>query len=110
MYRGRKYEMLFWDNRASLVIKDSEPSDSAKYRCELSTPLGRVQSLGSLIVYSEFQLVLYFSPITCDSISVCTVLSTLSLNEARQSNKIQSSHHKFASFERQAHSGVLWSF
>ncbi len=54
LYRGRKYEMLFWDDRASLVIKDSEPSDSAKYRCELSTPLGRVESTGSLIVYSEY--------------------------------------------------------
>ena len=53
VYRGRKYEMLFWDNRASLVIKDTEPSDSAKYICELSTPLGRVQSVGSLIVYSK---------------------------------------------------------
>ena len=61
VYRGRKYEMLFWDNRASLVIKDSEPSDSAKYRCELSTPLGRVQSVGSLIVYSELIIGFFFS-------------------------------------------------
>ena len=54
LYRGRKYEMLFWNNKASLVIKDTEPSDSAKYRCEISNALGRVQSSGKLTVYSKY--------------------------------------------------------
>ena len=45
--------MLFWDNKASLVVKETEPADSAKYRCEISTPLGRVESIGSLLVYSK---------------------------------------------------------
>ena len=45
--------MLYWDNKASLVIKETDPSDTAKYRCELSTALGRVESTGSLTVYSK---------------------------------------------------------
>ncbi len=49
--------MLFWDNKASLVVKETEPADSAKYRCEISTPLGRVESIGSLLVYSKSTII-----------------------------------------------------
>ena len=56
LYQGRKYEMLFWDNKASLVVKDSMPNDSSKYRCEVSSPLGHVESTGSLTVYSTLNL------------------------------------------------------
>ena len=52
LYQGRKYEMLFWDNKASLAVKETMPSDSSKYRCEVSSPLGHVESIGSLTVYS----------------------------------------------------------
>jgi hypothetical protein len=53
VYASRKYEMFFWDNKATLAIKDTEPSDSGRYRCEVSNRLGRVESTGSLSVYSE---------------------------------------------------------
>lgn len=46
--------MLYWNNKASLVVKDTEPSDSAKYRCEVSNRLGRVETSGSLTVYSKY--------------------------------------------------------
>jgi hypothetical protein len=54
LYAGRKYEMLYWDNVASLVIKDTQPGDSGSYRCEVASALGRVDSIGALTVYSEY--------------------------------------------------------
>jgi len=45
--------MFFWDNKATLAIKDSEPNDTGRYRCEVSNRLGRIESTGSLHVYSE---------------------------------------------------------
>ena len=53
LYPGRKYEMLYWDNKASLVIKDTETNDSGSYRCEVANQLGRVDSVGALTVYSK---------------------------------------------------------
>lgn len=50
IYPSRKYDMFFWDNKASLVIKDTEPSDSAKYRCEIVNALGRPQALSMYTV------------------------------------------------------------
>ena len=58
LYPGRKYEMLYWDNKASLVIKDTQTSDSGSYRCEVANALGRVDSIGALTVYSKLR---YFS-------------------------------------------------
>ena len=55
LYRGRKYESIYWDNKASLVIKETEPSDSAKYRLEVVNALGRAETSGQLTVYSEYR-------------------------------------------------------
>ncbi len=55
--QGRKYEFLFWDDKASLVIKNTEPNDSGSYRCEISNPLGSVQTAGNLTVYSKYKIV-----------------------------------------------------
>ena len=52
VYPSRKYEMFFWDNKATLAIKDTEPNDTGRYRCEVSNRLGRIESTGSLHVYS----------------------------------------------------------
>ena len=54
VYRGRKYEPIFWNNKASLTVKETEPSDSAKYRIEVSNSLGRAESKGTLTVYSKY--------------------------------------------------------
>ena len=53
VYPSRKYEIFFWDNKATLAIKDTEPNDTGRYRCEVSNRLGRIESTGSLHVYSE---------------------------------------------------------
>ena len=55
-YPGRKYEILFYNNQASLVIKNTEISDTAKYTCEVANPLGIVESSGYLTVYSKLSL------------------------------------------------------
>ena len=55
IYRGRKYEPIFWDNKVSLVIKDTEPTDSATYRVEVINQLGHVESQCRLTVHSEYQ-------------------------------------------------------
>lgn len=60
MYASRKYEMFFWDNKATLAIKDSEPSDSGRYRCEVSNRLGRVESTGNLSVFSKLYRFLFY--------------------------------------------------
>ena len=52
VYPSRKYELFFWDNKATLAIKDTEPNDTGRYRCEVMNRLGRVESTGSLHVYS----------------------------------------------------------
>ena len=53
VYSGRKYEMLFWDMKSSLVVKDTEPSDSATYKCVCTNALGKVESQGTLRVLSK---------------------------------------------------------
>jgi hypothetical protein len=52
IHPSKKYDMFFWDRKASLVIKDTEPADSANYRCEIINPLGHTESTGNLTVYS----------------------------------------------------------
>ena len=54
VYPSRKYDMFFWDNKATLAIKDTEPNDTGRYRCEVSNRLGRIESTGSLHVYSAY--------------------------------------------------------
>ena len=44
--------MFFWDNKATLAVKDTEPNDTGRYRCEVMNRLGRIESTGSLHVYS----------------------------------------------------------
>ena len=51
---GRKYEMLFWDDKASLVVKETEPSDNGTYRCVLSNEHGKAEASARLTVYSEY--------------------------------------------------------
>ena len=51
--RGRKYEMLYWDNNATLVVKETEPNDTGKYQCVVSNELGSVDCYGNLTVYSK---------------------------------------------------------
>ena len=60
VYASRKYEMFFWDNKATLAIKDTEPSDTGRYRCEVSNRLGRVESTGNLSVYSTWPALCIF--------------------------------------------------
>jgi len=59
VYPSRKYEIFFWDNKATLAIKDTEPNDTGRYRCEVANRLGRIESTGSLHVYSKFHKHLY---------------------------------------------------
>ena len=54
VYQSKKYDMFFWDNKASLVIKETDVQDTGRYRCEVSNPLGRIESTGNLTVYSTF--------------------------------------------------------
>ena len=56
IYPSKKYDYFFWDKKASLVIKDTQPNDSARYRCEIINPLGHVDSTGTLTVYSMILL------------------------------------------------------
>jgi len=51
LYQGRKYDMLYWDNKASLVIKDTETTDAGNYRCEVYSKLGSVETTGALTVF-----------------------------------------------------------
>ena len=62
LFRGRKYEMLYWDQKASLVIKDADISDAASYRCEIINKLGRTSSTAQLTVHRKrnFQCPLFF--------------------------------------------------
>ena len=53
MYRGSRYEMSYSDDVAELVIKQTEPGDAGKYRCEAANALGRVESTGKLTVHSK---------------------------------------------------------
>lgn len=53
LYHGRKYDTFFWDNKASLIVKDTTPTDTGAYRCEIHSPLGRIDSTGALCVYSK---------------------------------------------------------
>ena len=53
--QGRKYEMLYWDNKASLVVKDTEPSDNATYKCVLSNQFGSAEADATLTVHSKFK-------------------------------------------------------
>ncbi len=50
--------MLDWNNKASLIIKDTEQSDSSRYRCEINNALGRVESTGTLAVYGQFNILI----------------------------------------------------
>lgn len=62
VYQSKKYDMFYWDNKASLVIKDTEPLDTGRYRCEVANRLGRIESTGNLSVYSMFS--------SCDFLSI----------------------------------------
>ena len=53
MYKGRRYQMSYANNVASLTITDSEPNDSGKYRCEGYNGVGRVQTENTLTVHSK---------------------------------------------------------
>ena len=50
---GRKYEMLFWDDKASLVVKETEPNDCGVYRCFLNNEHGNAESSARLNVQSK---------------------------------------------------------
>ena len=45
--------MSYEEEVAALVIHKTEPDDADVYRCEVSNPLGRVQTEGTLSVHSE---------------------------------------------------------
>ena len=51
--KSAKYEMSYEEEVAALVIHKTEPDDADVYRCEVSNPLGRVQTEGTLSVHSE---------------------------------------------------------
>ena len=51
--KSAKYEMSYEEEVAALVIHKTEPDDADIYRCEVSNPLGRVQTEGTLSVHSE---------------------------------------------------------
>ena len=51
--KSAKYEMSYEEEFAALVIHKTEPDDADVYRCEVSNPLGRVQTEGTLAVHSE---------------------------------------------------------
>ena len=45
--------MLYWDNKASLVVKDTEPADNATYKCVLSNQFGSAEADALLTVHSK---------------------------------------------------------
>ena len=53
IYKGKKYDMTYENNIAELVVKESEPNDSATYRCEAVNKIGRAETEGKLIVISK---------------------------------------------------------
>ena len=53
VHDGVKYEMNYTDNVAELVVKDTEPSDTAKYRCEAANVIGRVETSANLTINSK---------------------------------------------------------
>ena len=54
--KSAKYEMSYEEEVASLVIHKTEPDDADVYRCEVSNPLGKVQTEGTLTVHSKFSI------------------------------------------------------
>ncbi|CAH1802732.1 unnamed protein product [Owenia fusiformis] len=53
IYKGRKYDMEYANGTATLIINDTEPSDTAKYRCEAMNPIGKCDTTGSLTIHCE---------------------------------------------------------
>ncbi|ESO04852.1 hypothetical protein HELRODRAFT_191479 [Helobdella robusta] len=50
---SRKYDTFFWDNKASLVVKETEPGDGGRYRCEIVNGMGVVDDAAILTVYKH---------------------------------------------------------
>ncbi|XP_046554801.1 titin-like [Haliotis rubra] len=50
--KSSKYEMSYEDEVASLVIHKTEPSDTARYKCEVTNPLGQVSTEGQLAIHT----------------------------------------------------------
>ena len=44
--------MFFWNNKSSLVIKQTDLDDAGRYRCEVRNPVGVVDSSADLTVHS----------------------------------------------------------
>ena len=53
MRRGAKFDFSRSGNSAVLIVKDSEPSDAATYRCEAVNKIGRVDTQARLKVHSK---------------------------------------------------------
>ena len=51
--RGAKFDFSRSGNSAVLIVKDSEPSDAATYRCEAVNKIGRVDTQARLKVHSK---------------------------------------------------------
>lgn len=50
---GRRYEFIYWNKVATLVIKDGDGKDTDDYKCVVSNPLGKVESSGKLTVIGK---------------------------------------------------------
>jgi hypothetical protein len=46
--------MFHWDNKATLVIKSTDPSDAGKYKCEITNQLGKVDTACVVTVHSKY--------------------------------------------------------
>ena len=49
--------MFYWDNKATLVVKDTQAADAGEYKCVVSNRLGSVESSCNLSILGKF---LYF--------------------------------------------------
>ena len=57
IYKGKKYTMTYSENIAELTIKNPEPNDNGLYRCEAVNKIGRVETEGKLVVFSEYKMI-----------------------------------------------------
>ena len=53
VYKSDKHEIGFKNNKAVLVIHNSDIDDSGKYRCEAANKIGRVETEAKLTVCSK---------------------------------------------------------
>jgi len=72
IFDGEKYHITSDDDTMSLIIAESEESDSATYRCEVANQFGKVRTecivvvlrmshlLSKLLITSKLIMIIYF--------------------------------------------------